>query len=113
MLTISGNSRIFLFRGKTDMRKSFTGLCALIYQHRQRPNDGSYYVFVNRLKTHIKILYWDGDGLALWYKRLEKGTFIIPDGSAENVVLSRRQLSMLMEGIVPQKTKVRFGEEQA
>ena len=90
------------------MRKSFSGLCALVYQYRQKPNDGSYYVFVNRLKTHIKILYWDGDGLALWYKRLEKGTFVIPDDPEETVVLDRRQLSMLMEGIIPRKIKVRY-----
>jgi len=108
MLTINGNSQIYLFRNKTDMRKSFCGLCTLVYQHRQVPNDGSYYVFVNRTKTHIKILYWDGDGLALWYKRLEKGTFVIPDDPGDTVVLERRQLAMLMEGIIPKKTKARF-----
>jgi transposase len=108
MLSIGGSSRIFLCLRPTDMRRSFTGLSAVVYGHLGRPDDGAYYVFVNRRRTHVKILYWDGDGLALWYKRLEKGRFAVPpirDGRAE---LDRRHLALLLEGVVPLRLKPRF-----
>ena len=108
MLSIAGNSRIFLYLQPTDMRKSFCGLSALIYHHLGRPEDGSYYVFVNRRRTHIKILYFDGDGLAIWYKRLEKGRFAMPELQGDRVELDRRRLAMLLEGIVPLRTTKRF-----
>jgi len=108
MLSIGGNSRIFLYLQPTDMRKSFRGLSALIYQHRGRPEDGAYYVFVNRARTHIKVLYFDGDGLAIWYKRLEKGRFVMPRAVGARVELDRRRLAMLLEGITPLKTHPRF-----
>ncbi len=91
------------------MRKSFHGLSALVYQHLGRPEDGAYYVFINRLRTHLKILYWDGDGLALWYKRLEKGRFLPPRPTGEHrVELDRRDLSLLLEGVVPLRSAPRF-----
>jgi len=92
----------------TDMRKSFHGLSVLVYRHEGRPNDGAYYVFLNRPETHVKIMFWDGDGIALFYKRLEKGTFILPPSEGEKLCLDRRQLTLLPEGIVPLKIKVRF-----
>jgi transposase len=108
MLSISGISRIFLCMEPTDMRKSFRGLSGLIYLHLGRPEDGSYYVFVNRRRTHVKVLYWDGDGLAIWYKRLEKGRFVMPRAEGHRVELDRRRLAMLLEGIVPLRIKPRF-----
>ncbi len=108
MLSIAGSNRIFLCLHATDMRKSFHGLSALVYRHLGQPQDGAYYVFVNRRRTHVKILYWDGDGLALWYKRLEKGQFSMPEARGDRVELARRQLAMLLEGVVPLKTKPRF-----
>ena len=108
MLTLSGSNPIFLFMQPTDMRKSFRGLSALVYRHAGRPEDGSYYVFVNRTRTHVKVLYWDGDGLAIWYKRLEKGRFVIPQAEGDRVELDRRALTMLLEGIVPLRMKKRF-----
>ena len=108
MLTLSGSNRIFLFMQPTDMRKSFRGLSALVYRHAGRPEDGSYYVFVNRVRTHVKVLYWDGDGLAIWYKRLEKGSFVMPQLDGDRVELDRRALAMLLEGIVPLRMKKRF-----
>ena len=112
MLSIAGSSRIFLYMKPTDMRKSFRGLSALVYRHLGRPEDGAYYVFVNRVRTHVKVLYWDGDGLALWYKRLEKGRFIVPPSVHDRVQLDRRQLAMLLEGIIPLKTGPRFSLEK-
>lgn len=110
-MSISGASRIFLYRGATDMRKSFRGLSALIYAHQGRPEDGAYYVFVNRRRTHVKILYFDGDGLAIWYKRLAKGQFALPHGeggSGAKVALDRRHLALLLEGVRPRRMNRRF-----
>ena len=94
------------------MRKSFRGLSGLVYAHLGRPEDGTYYVFVNRRRTHVKILYWDGDGLALWYKRLEKGRFEIPRRQGSKVELDRRGLSLLLEGVIAVREQPRFGGEK-
>ena len=91
------------------MRKSFRGLSGLIYAHLGRPEDGTYYVFVNCRRTHVKILYWDGDGLALWYKRLEKGQFVVPRCQGARVELDRRALSLLLEGVIAFRQHPRFG----
>lgn len=98
-----GAAPIHLYLPPTDMRKSFHGLSALVYACGERPEAGAYYVFVNRRKTHVKILYWDHDGLVLWYKRLAKGQFRVPPPCGGRVVLSRRQLMLLLEGITPRR----------
>ena len=110
MLSV-GSRPIFLHRGAADLRNSFAGLGALT--EREFPGrllDGGLFVFVNRRKTLVKVLYWDGDGLALWCKRLEKGTFrVAPDGRSE---LSRREFAMLLEGIHPRRLHSRFSLEK-
>ncbi len=108
MISLPGDRPIYLYMAPTDMRKSFQGLCSLIYQHNGRPDDGGYYVFLNRPRTHVKIMFWDGDGLAMFYKRLEKGSFIPPPLQGEKVCLDRRQLTLLLEGVVPLKSGKRF-----
>jgi hypothetical protein len=76
MLTFAPNMRIYLHARPTDMRKSFDGLCALVRNVFQAdPLDGSLFLFVNRRGDRLKMLWWDRDGLALFYKRLEAGTF--------------------------------------
>ena len=72
MLSIGSDVRIFVFTGVTDMRKSFVGLCGLVYKFDENPVDGSLYVFSNRHRNRLKILFWDGDGFVLWYKHLQK-----------------------------------------
>lgn len=108
MLNVAGDRRILLYLPPTDMRKSFRGLAGLVHRHLGRPEDGSHYVFVNRARTHAKVLYWDGDGLAIWYKRLEKGRFAVPRLAGDLAELSRRDLAMLLEGIVPLAKLPRF-----
>jgi transposase len=73
-----------------------------------RPEDGSYYVFVNRSRTHLKILYWDGDGLALWYKRLEQGRFGVLGCEGSRIELDRRTLSLLLDGVSAVRQQRRF-----
>jgi len=79
MLNLPANVRIYLCALPTDMRKSFDGLCGLVQTVFGRDViDGHLFLFLNRRRDRIKLLYWDRDGLALWYKRLEAGTFETP-----------------------------------
>jgi len=72
MLTLSPQLRIYVHAGATDMRKSFDGLSGLVRSvFRAEPLDGSLFLFLNRRRDRVKILYWDRDGLALWCKKLD------------------------------------------
>jgi transposase len=109
MIPITGSARIFLYRGVTDMRRSHNGLSAMVEQVlAEDPLSGAFFVFCNRRRNRLKVLYWDGDGFALWYKRLEEGTFRIPEGSSEKVRLSTTDLSLLLSGVVPLRIPPRF-----
>ena len=106
MIGITHGVKIFLYTKPTDMRKSFDGLCGLTEQQiHQDPLSGHLFVFRNRNRDKLKILYWDEDGLAIWYKRLEKGTFQFPtDGKPKDEVesgikISSSDLSLLLGGI--------------
>jgi len=102
MLSVAPNLRIYLHARPTDMRKSFDGLCALVRGVFQAdPLDGSLFLFVNRRGDRIKAMWWDRDGLALFYKRLESGTFekLCPEGEAATVQIDATQLAMLLSGV--------------
>ena len=72
MLTLAPQLRIYMHVPPTDMRKSFDGLCGLVRSvFKADPLDGSLFLFVNRRRDRIKAMYWDRDGLAIWYKRQE------------------------------------------
>jgi transposase len=109
MIAIPGAVRIYLYRVATDMRKSFDGLSGLVRSHFQEDVlSGSLFVFVNRRRTYTKILYWDGDGFAIWAKRLEKGTFRLPVSGADRIELNPQELSMLLGGITPAQVSRRY-----
>ena len=79
MLNLAANTRIFLAVEPTDMRKGFDGLFTLVENViEQDPFCGHLFVFRNRRRDRLKIMWWDRDGLAIWYKRLEKGSFQFP-----------------------------------
>lgn len=102
MLSIPPQLGVFLCTRPTDMRKSFDGLLALAQEHLARDVlEGGLFVFVNRRRDRVKLLWWDGDGLAIFYKRLEAGTFEMPAGDAERdgVELDTAELSMLLSGV--------------
>jgi transposase len=102
MLTLAPHLRIYVHAHPTDMRKSFDGLSGLVRAVFQAdPLDGSLFLFLNRRRDRLKLLYWDRDGLAIWCKRLELGSFeMIPaaDGSA-TVEIDATQLAMLLGGV--------------
>jgi len=109
MLALTAATRIYLYRPSCDMRKSFDGLCGLIRAElNQDPLSGSLFVFCNRRRNMVKLLYWDSDGLAIWYKRLEKGSFSLPRMHTIDGRIDRRELSLLLEGVVPKKVTQRY-----
>jgi transposase len=89
------------------MRKSFEGLSTLVdAAFPGKLLSGALFLFLNRRRTLIKILVWDGDGFAIWYKRLERGTFA--DSFSGCRQLTRQQFVLLLEGIVPKRLSRRF-----
>lgn len=107
MLAIAGNARIFLHRLPTDLRKGFEGLCTSVQTvFSEESTSGAYFVFLNKRRDRMKVLYWDSDGLAIWYKRLEKGSF--PKRSTDKILLDRRDFFMLLEGIIPRRVQKRY-----
>jgi transposase len=108
MIALTAATRIYLYRGVCDMRKSFDALCGIIRSELEMdPLSGSLFVFVNGNRRMVKLLYWDRDGLVLWYKRLEQGKFLLPDRSGN---IERRDLTMLLEGIEPKKIEKRYAK---
>jgi transposase len=93
-------TKIWIAAGVTDMRRGFQGLSGQVQTVlQQQPFSGHVFVFRGRRGDMIKLLWFDGDGLCLFAKRLEKGRFIWPQASEGTVCLTRAQLSMLLEGI--------------
>ena len=96
------SARIYLCAAPTDMRRGFDTLAVLVREFLGHdPLSGHLFLFVSRGKDRLKILYWDADGFALWYKRLEEGTFRVPAvvGRGASVELKASELAMLLEGI--------------
>jgi transposase len=107
MLALSANTRIFLCREAVDMRNGFEGLSGLVESiFAGELTSGAYFVFLNWKRDRMKVLYWDVDGLAIWYKRLEKGSF--PKRKTDEVIIERKEFFMLLEGIVPKRIQKRF-----
>jgi transposase len=107
MLNLALPGRVFLCTLPTDMRKSFDSLAGLVQRDLgQDPLAGDLFVFRSRRGDRLKLLYWDEDGYALWYKRLEEGTFVLPaaDGARatageHGLVLRPAELAMLLDGV--------------
>jgi len=103
MLSFAGNLRVFLALEPCDMRKSFNGLQALVTEKLgENPLQGAVFAFTNKTRTRLKLLYWDGSGLWVMAKRLEKGSFSWPkvtDPSKPKPKLAPEALSLLMDGI--------------
>jgi transposase len=100
VLSLASTLRIFLAVEPADMRKGFDGLAQLVRERiAEEPLSGHLFVFRNRRRDRVKILYWDRDGLALWYKRLEKGTFRFPEAQGGRVEVTPAEMAAVLEGI--------------
>ena len=95
--------KVYISREKVDMRKSINGLAAIVQEDfEQDVFTGALFVFMNGNKTRLKILHWDKDGFALYYKRREKGRFCWPsfDENTGTAAISRGDLNRLLDGLV-------------
>jgi transposase len=102
MLSLSPTLRIFLCTEDADLRKSFDGLAQMVRDFLGGdPLSGHLFVFRNKRRDRLKLLYWDGDGLAIWYKRLEKGTFRFPApaGNGQGVEIRVADFAMILDGV--------------
>lgn len=100
MLMPTGNAKVYLCTQVTDMRKSFNGLIAMTsHVIQQNPLSGHLFVFVNRTRDYIKILYYTNGGYCLWCKRLERGRFSVIPSTGNSIQLSHTQLMMWIDGI--------------
>lgn len=104
MIALPPQIRVFVYRLPTDMRKSFHGLVALTESAlKQDPLSGSLFVFLNRRRDRIKILYWGQTGFCIWYQQLQQGTYQLPTEDAlqsqDTVEVTRSQLSLILDGI--------------
>jgi transposase len=107
VLAIAGNARIFFFQTPIDMRKGIESLSVLVeMNHSGELTSGAYFVFLNRPRNKMKVLYWDNDGFAIWWKRLEKGCFRLL--GIDRALIDRREFFMLLEGITPHRMQKRF-----
>ena len=109
MLAFPGKARLFLYKEPTDMRKGYEGLSSIVdITFQGELTSGAYFIFLNRQRNLMKVLYWDNDGLAIWQKRLEKGHFA--KRHQENVLMERREFFMLLEGITPRRLQKRLSD---
>ena len=102
MISLPHTVRVFLHAPATDLRKGFDALSGLVTTaFSQDPTSGHLFLFVNRRRDRLKILYWDRDGLAIWYKRLETGSFQLPAINCDtpSIEMTSTQLTLILSGI--------------
>ncbi len=102
LLLLSDNRRYHLYRKETDMRKSFDSLCGIISgELNKNVMQGDVFIFINKLRTHLKLLVWEPGGFSLFYRRLEEGTFELPpfDHDCRSMAVSADQLNFILKGI--------------
>ena len=114
MLGLSANLRYFLCCSAIDMRNGFDGLAGIVRNHLNKgPISGDVFIFLNKTRTHIKLLYWDGDGFALFYKRLEGGRYAFTPHNESSKQIKREELLMLLKGLsfagMSKKKRYKFG----
>lgn len=110
MLHLSEQGRYFLYRQAVDMRKSFHGLAAVVTgSMKKNVLNGDIYIFISKRRNAIKLLQFQGDGFAIYYKLLEKGTFEIPaaDQDIETIQTTSNELLCILKGIALKEIKYR------
>lgn len=107
MVQINPVNRYWLYHRPADVRRSFDGLSGIVTSELQLPMEvGDVFIFLNKRQTHIKLLQWEGDGYGLYYKRLEEGSFELPQAAIEgglHSAITARQLSLMLQGVSMRK----------
>ena len=117
MISLPTGTRVWLAAGRTDMRCGFDGLAARVSSAlAENPLSGHVFVFRGRMGDRVKVLWWDGQGMCLFYKRIEKGSFVWPTAKDGKVSVTAAQLASLLEGMdwrmtraapqIPQPTRI-------
>src|ERR1700709_667134 len=102
MLHLSVACRYYLYNGATDMRKGFDSLCGIITASmKQDALNGSVFIFFNKKHNQVKLLLWEGDGFAIYHKRLERGTYELPaiKDNAYDIAISNEALQHILQGV--------------
>ena len=100
MMILPDNCKIYLVADPVDMRRSFDGLSAVIAERLGcHPMAGHLFLFRGRSGDRLKAMWWDRNGLVVWYKRLEKGRFKWPSAESESIEMTSLELSLLLDGI--------------
>jgi transposase len=102
ILSLSKNLRYYVYRQATDMRKGFDSLSGLVNREfNMSPVSGDVFIFLNHQGNRIKLLHWQGDGFAIFYKRLEKGTYEVPltESTNNHLEIEAQTLQLILEGI--------------
>src|SRR6476659_3469079 len=113
MLHLSAACKYYLYGGDADMRKGFDSLSGMVSRHMQLSAlSGAVFIFVNRRRNQLKLLLWEGDGFALYHKRLEQGTYELPHiatqkDKAGSISLTHQQLQLIVQGIALKSVKHR------
>lgn len=107
MLHLSNTCQYYFFNQPADMRKGFDSLSGLIQQHMQlNVLSGSIFIFINKKRNQVKLLLWEGDGLSLYYKRLEQGRYDLPDIN-NGYSITAQQLHLILQGIQLKSVKMK------
>lgn len=110
LLHLTDQRRYHLYRKETDMRKGFDSLSGIIQNELgRRVMSGDVFVFINKPRTHIKLLVWEQDGFTIVYRRLEKGTFEVPgfNLNEDSLCITSDQLNCILKGITLSSVKYR------
>jgi transposase len=110
MLHLGASCQYYLYSGHTDMRKGFDSLCGIVSSQMQLDAlSGAIFIFINKRRNQVKLLLWEGDGLSLYYKRLEQGTYELPaaDEKTTSALLTYQQLQFILQGVALQKIQYR------
>jgi transposase len=108
MLHLSPFCKYYLYNGNTDMPKGFDSLSGIVASQMQGDVlSGAVFIFINRKRNQVKLLLWEGDGLSLYHKRLEKGTFEIPQTDDPTPSVTAQQLQFILQGVSLEKIHFR------
>lgn len=100
MLKLPPGTRIFMAVVPVDMRRSFSGLCAIITETLgANPIGGDLFLFRGKRSDRVKAIIWDRTGLAIWYKRLERGKYKWPSPDADSMELTEQEFTLLLDGV--------------